>query len=297
MSGQIAEANGLSIWYETFGRAQDPTLLLIMGACSQAILWPTNLCKQFADRGFYVIRYDHRDAGLSTCFDFDRQPYDYLDMTRDAVGLLDFLGIGSAHLFGLSTGGMLGQLMAAHFPSRVQSLTLIATSCEIAPLNRALQGGPLLDGPLSNPTADYLAAMDEFLNRPPQSEEEKLLQRMAIWQLLNGSIFPLKEESERPMHWEFLCRLRHPAGLANHIKASFRSEEIVRNAPAKIRTPTLVLQGTEDPIFPIDHGKKLAESITGSTYHLLKGFGHVPNPHFFDEIVEAVATLESAHRQ
>lgn len=288
MSGQIAKANGLSIWYETFGKATDRPLLLIMGGCSQGILWPTDLCVKFAHRGFYIIRYDHRDAGLSTCFDFEATPYTYLDMAKDAVGLLDFLQIDSAHILGLSTGGMLGQIIAANFPERVQSLALMATSCEIAPLNRALQGSPLLEGAASNPTADYLAAMDQFLHHPPHTNHEKLKERLAIWQLLNGSVVPLEEETQRPLHQEFLDRLCHPPGLENHLRASFRSEEIVRDAPARIQAPTIVFQGTEDPIFPVDHGEMLAARIKKATYHLLRGHGHVPNPHFFDEIVEAV---------
>lgn len=288
MTQAIAQANGISIWYETFGRRQDPALLLIMGGCSQGILWPTDLCKDLAARRFFVIRYDHRDAGLSTCFDFDTAPYDYTDMTEDAVGLLDALEIEEAHLCGLSTGGMLAQIMAATHPSRVRSIALIATTCEIAPFHRALRKEPPVAGNLSPPTDSYLASMDEFLHHPPQTEEEQLDQRIAIWQLLNGTSFPLEESSQRHLHGEFLRRLRHRPGLENHIRASFRSEEIVRSAPPKITAPTVVFHGSEDPIFPPDHGKYLADAIARAIYIPLEGFGHIPNPHFFGRQIEGI---------
>lgn len=78
---------------------------MVMGGCCQGILWPTEFCQKLADEGFYVIRYDHRDAGFSTCFDFETDPYDLIDMAKDAIGLLDYLEVEKTHLFGLSMGG------------------------------------------------------------------------------------------------------------------------------------------------------------------------------------------------
>jgi len=289
MKGQIFKANGIDIWAESFGNPDHPAFLLIMGGCCQGILWPTEFCAALADQGFYVIRYDHRDAGLSTCFNFDEAPYTHFDMAKDAIGLLDALGIEKAHLFGLSTGGSIGQIIAAHFPSRVLSLGLIATSTDFEPLDRALQGKPPLSEGLSSPSEAYLSAMDQFLHDVPETEEEELEQRVAIWQLLNGSKIPLEENAQRKLHMEFLKRLRWRPGLENHIRANYLSEDVLREAANKIRVPTIVFQGSEDPIFQPDHGEALAGAISGSSYHVLEGHGHVPNPHFFDVIVEKLA--------
>lgn len=89
--GKMAKVNELDIWYETFGNENDPVLLLIMGGGCQGVLWPVEFCEKLVKEGFHVIRYDHRDAGLSTHFNFAENPYDIMDITKDAIGLIDFL--------------------------------------------------------------------------------------------------------------------------------------------------------------------------------------------------------------
>ena len=138
----IASVNTINTWYETFGKKNNPALLLIMGACTQGILWTTEFCELLSARGFFVIRYDHRDVGLSTYFNFEKEPYDLLDMAKDAVGLLDYLKISSAHLLGLSIGGPIAELISIHFSDKVLTLTLIATSYDFRPMNRAYAGLP-----------------------------------------------------------------------------------------------------------------------------------------------------------
>ena len=120
----IAHANGIDIWYETFGTPTDPAYLLITGGGGcQGILWPTYFCERLAKEGFYVIRYDNRDSGFSTCFDFNTNPYTLSDIAKDAIGLLDFLRIEKAHVFGLSMGGLVAKIMAAHYPQRIFSIS------------------------------------------------------------------------------------------------------------------------------------------------------------------------------
>jgi len=286
MEGQIVKANGIDIWFDSFGNQDHPAFLLIMGACCQGILWPTEFCSKLAEKGFRVIRYDHRDAGLSTCFDFDEAPYSHLDMAKDAVGLLDALGIESAHILGLSTGGSIAQLMAAHFPSRVKSLALIATSIDFEPVDRALEGNPKPEDSLSSPTRDYLEAMSTFFSHVPETEEEEVKLRVVLWQLLNGSSFPLEESSQRELHQRFLQRLRWRPGLENHVKANCLSEKMLKEEAKNIRAPTIVLQGSEDPIFQPDHGEALAKAIKDADYCFIEGHGHVPNPHFFDFLID-----------
>lgn len=283
--GKIAKVNGINIWYETFGNKKNPSLLLIMGGCCQGVLWPREFCERLAAEGFYVIRYDHRDSGLSTCFDFETNPYNLMDMTQDAVGVLDIIGIERAHLFGVSLGAFLSEIMAAYYPERVNSILLLSSSCELRPMNLAYAGlPPEKEAIYSPPTEEYLTWMQEFMKLSPQTEEERLAQRIDGWNKLNGQKFPLDERINREVHQEFLSRLRYPQGILNHIAMlnTRDSEDLFRSTPSKIRVPTVILQGSEDPLFPPDHGTGLAQKIKHSKYFLVEGMGHVPSDHFYD---------------
>jgi len=216
--GQVATANGIDIWYETFGKKEDPAVLLVMGGCCQGVLWDTKFCQRLADAGFYVIRYDHRDAGLSSCFDFEKNPYSQMDMTKDAVGVLDAAGVEKAHLFGVSLGGLLSELMAGYFPERVHTILALGSTCDIRPMNLAYAGlPPEENAALSPPSSRYVDWMQEFMKLTPQTDEEKLAQRLEGWNRLNGQKIPLNEETNRAIHLEFLSRLRYPQGIVNHI--------------------------------------------------------------------------------
>ncbi|MBA3956916.1 MAG: alpha/beta hydrolase [Parachlamydiaceae bacterium] len=291
---QIAKTNEIETWYETFGEKENPALLLAMGGLCQGILWPKEFCEQLAEQGFFVIRYDYRDSGLSTCFDYTSHPYDLLDMAKDAIGLLDFLKIKTANVCGLSMGGPVAELMAVHFPDRVHSLTLIATSCDLRPSSLAYDKQSSNETSLPRPTENYLKWMHRFLQKVPQNESEKLDQRVECWSILNGSVAPFEEERYRELHAEFLRRLRHPESLTNHLEAIKSSFQMIVDVPFHVTVPTVVIHGTEDPILQPIHGETLAKSISGAKFVLVEGFGHVPNrlfyPIFIKEITEIAHT-------
>jgi pimeloyl-ACP methyl ester carboxylesterase len=285
----VSKINNIDIWYETFGQKKDPALLLIMGGCCQGVIWDKDFCNQLADEGFYVIRYDHRDSGLSTCFDFEKDPYDLMDMTKDAVGILDSEGIEKAHLFGLSLGGFIAKLMAGYFPERVHTILVMGSTCDIHPMNLAYAGLPQEEGSLLPPPSPaYLAWMQEFMKLTPHTDEEKLAQRLEGWNKLNGTKVALDEEKTREIHSEFLSRLRYPQGIVNHILALRlkQSENLIKTLPPRIKIPTVILQGSEDPIFLKEHGESLSQSIENSQYILVDGMGHVPNEHFYSLYID-----------
>ncbi len=291
--GRIAHVNGIDIWVETFGQKEDSAVLLIMGDCCQGVIWDTAFCEKLAHEGFYVIRYDHRDTGLSTCFDFEKNPYGLMDMTQDALGVLDAAGVHKAHLFGVSLGGFLAELMAGYFPERVHSILILGPSCEIRPMSLAFAGlPPEEDSGFSPPSHEYLVWMREFMKLLPLTDEEKLNQRLEGWNRLNGRKIPLNEETNRKIHSAFLARLRHPQGIINHITMlrDARSEALVRTAPSRVKVPTVILQGSEDPIFPPDHGEGLAKEIEHAEYLLVEGMGHVPNDHFYSLYIDILKT-------
>lgn len=289
--GQIVKANGIDIWYETFGDPKNKPLLLIMGGCCQGVLWHRQFCENLANEGFYVIRYDHRDSGLSSCFDYETNPYDLMDMAKDAVGLLDAIGIQKTHLFGVSLGAFLAEIMAVFFVERAISLLLLGSSCEIRSMNLAYAGKQLEKNViLSPPKQNYLDWMFEFMKHSPQTYEEKLAQRIEGWNLLSGPVFPLDSKINREIQQEFLARLRYPQGILNHITMinTSLSEELIRVVPSKIQIPTVILHGSEDPIFPPDHGYALSKEIKNSKYIPVKGMGHIPSNQFYDLYIKTL---------
>jgi pimeloyl-ACP methyl ester carboxylesterase len=286
--GQIAKANGIEIWYETFGDEKDPALMMMMGGFGQGILWPTEFCERLAKRGFYVIRYDHRDTGLSTCVNFEKNPYNLLDMAADATGLLDHLKIEKAHVCGLSMGGSIAQLMSVNFPKRVATLILIASSCDLRPCMLAYDKIYPSDITLSRPKEIYLNWMHKFLQAPPQSKEEQLEERVLCWAILNGTQVPFEEQRYREIHAEFLDRLKHPESLTNHLLAIKQSFTMLQTVQQQVTVPVLVIHGSEDPILPPDHGEALHAAIPHSRYLFVEGLGHVLNRYFYDLIVQEI---------
>ena len=169
MTEQVLEVNGIELWTEDFGDAADPAVLLIMGAESQGTAWPIPLIEQLCDAGRYVIRYDNRDVGQSTCLDFAASPYSLNDMMDDAIGILDAYGIERAHVVGASMGGMITQLLMIHHPERLLSATVI--------MSTPLAGNPdelgipqLFDATLPlGPFMDQIRTL--MLAEPPKSRD------------------------------------------------------------------------------------------------------------------------------
>jgi pimeloyl-ACP methyl ester carboxylesterase len=287
----MARVNGIDLWYETFGKKQDPAVLLITGAGCQGVLWDLVFCEKLVREGFYVIRYDHRDAGLSTCFDFKKDPYGLIDLAKDAIGLLDMLGIERAHLFGNSMGGFLSEILSVHFPERVLSILLLGTTCEMHPTNRAFARLPSEKrSPLPPPSVEYLEWTFKLMKlmETPITEKEQLELRLEGWKRLNGRGIPLNEKNIREMLRLFIARLRNPQAVFNHITMlqDPRSEALVRTIPDQIKVPTVILQGSEDPVFPPGHGEALSKLIKNAEYHLLEGQGHIPHDHFYETYVD-----------
>lgn len=288
--GQIAKTDNIDIWYETFGDKKDPAMLLIMGGLCQGILWPKEFCELLAQHHFYVIRYDHRDCGLSSCFDFQKKPYTLLDMSQDAVELLNYLQIKKAHLFGYSMGGPIAELIAVHFPERVHSLTLMATSSDFRPYILAYDGMPPEQGTsiLSSPKVAYLDLLRRYKTSNEVTEEEKIERKLSFWRLFNGSRVLFEEEKYREIYRECIQRDHASTNAMNHLLVIKRSEILIRNAPSLVKTPTLIFHGSEDPVLPPDHGDALAAIIYGSTYCFVPNMGHILNCQFYDTLIAAI---------
>lgn len=275
---QVVKANGIDIWCEDFGREADPAILLIMGIGTSGVAWPDELCERLVSSGFRVVRYDNRDTGLSSYIDFSRNPYTLADMAADAVGLLDALGIPAAHVVGASMGGMVAQEMAINHPERVLSLaSMISTPAIPDPSNPMGYSGGL---PGMKP--ELLAVMMESAGQPVTTREERIEASLKLYKALAGTRQPVDDKLLRAMKERELDRLPDERSMAaitegesspNQAAAISASRDRVELL-ASVSVPTVVVHGSEDPIFPYEHGVATAKAVPGAKFISVEGMGH-----------------------
>ena len=272
MAERMVEGNGIEIWTEDFGDRNDPAVLLIMGASAQGIMWPDEFCRAIVDGGRYVIRYDNRDTGQSTCFGVGNANYDLSDMARDAIGVLDAYGIDRAHVVGASMGGMIGQTVAIEHPERIRSLISIMSTPaggEVA----ATIAGEITEGALPGPTPEVIEVTQKTLVNPPTTREERIEQRVQMFRVLAGSLGSYDEAARRAVFELEYSRARDYESMGNHALAIGGSPDR-RPALAKLSLPVLVIHGTEDPILPYEHGVATAKAIPGGELLTIEKMGH-----------------------
>jgi pimeloyl-ACP methyl ester carboxylesterase len=260
MPERTIKANGVEICTGSFGDPADPPILLIMGIGASMLWWEEGFCRILADGGRHVIRYDHRDTGLSTTYEPGRPGYTGDDLLADAVGVLDAYEIPAAHLVGASAGGAMSQLLALEHPERVLSLTLISTSSAV-PTHRGLPG----------PTGAFgrFVASVEVDWSDPESVIEYLV---AYSRVLAGGERPFDETAARDLAEREVERARDFAAAQNH--DLLRQGGSVAKPLSAIAAPTLVIHGTADPMFPIGHGEALTDEIPSAKLLRLDRAGH-----------------------
>ena len=284
-------ANGIKIEYETHGDPAKPPLLLIMGLGAQLTLWPIELVEALVARGYYVIRHDNRDIGLSSKFTGagvpdmasvvmalmagknPAVPYTLSDMAGDAVAVLDAAGVARAHIVGASMGGMIAQLVAVEHPERVLSLTSIMSST----------GNPLL--PPARPEA--MAALTAPM--APDADLMAILERGAMVSKAIGSPgYPADPERLRANVERDYKRSFHPTGAMRQMAAIVADGD--RRARLKaVTAPTLVIHGADDPLVPVEGGRDTAAAISGAAILEVPGMGHDLPLALVDTIADAIA--------
>jgi len=268
-----AKVNNIEIEYETIGDPISKPLLLIAGLGSQMLAWSDEMCESFANRGFFVIRFDNRDIGLSTKLEdagmpdfmeinaayasgeIPKVPYTLEDMAGDAIGVLDALNIDKAHVCGASMGGMIAQIIAYTHPSRVLSLTVIMSTTanpELPPLKPEI-------------------LMQFFA--PVPSEREAYIEEMVKRDSLIHGTFVYDEDQSREYRTKEYDRSYYPEGVARQLAAMAVPGNIKPKISA-IRAPTLVIHGSEDPFNLVEAGKDIAATIPGAELLILDGMGH-----------------------
>jgi pimeloyl-ACP methyl ester carboxylesterase len=269
-------SNGVELEYETLGRADDPAMLLIMGLGAQLIDWPDELCAGLVGQGYFLIRYDNRDAGLSTGLDeltaaTDAAPYLLADLAADAVGLLDALGIQRAHLVGASMGGMIAQQVAIDHPDRVRTLCSIMSTTG--------------DRSVGQSTSEAAAVL---LRPPATSRDEAIAGGIAAGRILGSIGFDASEEALRRRAERKYDRAYRPAGTRRQLAAVYASPDRTR-ALREVTVPTVVIHGTLDPLIDISGGRATAEAVPGAELVVLPGVGPGIPADAIPAMVDAIA--------
>jgi pimeloyl-ACP methyl ester carboxylesterase len=284
-----APANGIELEYETFGDPEDPPLLLVMGLGAQLVWIHPDFCQDLVERGFYVIRFDNRDVGLSTRITDHHidvlasiagllqgkeveAPYTLLDMAADAWGLCDHLGLDRVHLFGVSMGGMIVQQMAIDRPGNVASLTSVMSTTG--------------DPDVGQPLPEALAALIE---PTPTEREAYHEQALASGRVLAGTEY-IDEDWILERNALAFDRGLNPEASAAHLLALLVSPS--RSAGLRaLDLPSLVIHGEADPLVTISGGERTAECLRGSEFLRLEGMGHDLPRYFWATVIHHVVAL------
>jgi pimeloyl-ACP methyl ester carboxylesterase len=284
-------ANGIELVYDSFGNPTDRPLVLIAGLGGQLIFWDELFCRELAGQGYWVIRYDNRDAGLSTSCDdagvpriwplieallAGREvtadaPYTIKEMAADAVALLDGLGVAAAHFVGISLGGVIAQFLGIYYPERTLSLTIMAST----------SGDLALGGPQPE-------AMRALVTPPPSDRDGYIQSSVNTARILYGPEWPFDEERARRRAAESYDRALNSAGVARHLAALFASAGWKASLPS-ITAPTLVLHGSADPLLPLAGGEDIARNIPGALLVVFQELGHAMPPEIWPQAIAAIA--------
>jgi pimeloyl-ACP methyl ester carboxylesterase len=287
-----AKANGIEIEYETLGAKSNPAILLIMGLGAQLTLWSDAFCEGLAAKGFYVVRFDNRDCGLSTDFDSWGQadlpaaimklltgkkieaPYLVGDMAADAVGLVEALGLERAHMIGASMGGMIAQVAAAKYPARTRSLVSIMSTSSRPGLP---QGKP--------------EAIKATLERPATSDRETMVRHyMMLRRTIGSPAYPESDAEMRRLVERNIDRRYYPAGVGRQYLAILASGDRVELLKT-VKVPTLVIHGADDPLLPQEGGRDVAALVPGAQLEIYPGMGHDLPTALTPRLVDRIATF------
>ncbi len=278
---------GIDLCYETFGSPDDPAILLVMGLGGPMGWWTTEFCERLSSRGYLVIRYDNRDTGRSTKLKQHRvrradivraaagrgtPPYTVSDMAGDAIGLLDHLGITSAHVAGVSLGGMIAQTLAIEHPDRVLSLTSIMSTT-----GRRRVGWP------------HPRVIRGMLMSPGRTRDSYAERSIKGAQMIGSPDYPPDREESLARAYETYDRGWTASGVTRQLVAALSAPDRTAQLAA-LDIPVTVLHGRADPLIHRSGGRATAKAIPGAEHLEIPGMGHdLPRP-LYDTFIDAIVT-------
>ncbi|GGD58467.1 hydrolase [Emticicia aquatilis] len=282
-----APVNGIEIYYETFGESQNPAILLIMGLDAQCVIYGDNVITPLVEAGFYVIRFDNRDIGLSTWLNdkwHRSRPYKLEDMAKDSVELLDYLQIKHANIIGVSMGGMIAQHIAIEYPEKVISLTSIMSS------GYALNPAVVKDFKLKLLVRSIPFLIKRvYIKNKYSNHKISVGSYVATYRFLRGNRFPFDEAYFREVFTESIERRKGQNPRARYqqfcaiVASGSRLEKLHR-----IQAPTLVIHGTADPLVNPKHAEIYASLIPNSQLIMIEGMGHELPKGALEEVLPAI---------
>ncbi|AXB45389.1 alpha/beta fold hydrolase [Amycolatopsis albispora] len=291
MRERLTRSGDVELWTQAIGDAGSPALLLNAGDCQSSMDWPEPLVHRLAEAGHLVIRYDYRDTGRSTHRDFAAAPYNFDDLARDAVAVLDGWEVDRAHALGFGMGSAVTQLLALDHRDRLTAMTLLG-SCAMdvdffGNWERALTGEPTLDG-LPTPKRWFI----ELAFNPSDISEIDFYRR------LSGDELPFDETELR----QRLARARAHAvaeePVEEHPHGSIRQDWTTRAGDlAGITTPALVIEAPLDPIHPPPHARHLAEVLPDARLVTIPGMGHYLGTAIHQPLTDAVTAHTLANQE
>ena len=293
----VAHNGEVSLAYETQGDPANPAILLIMGLGMQLTSWPEIFCQGLVDQGFYVVRFDNRDAGLSSKMAHLGKPnplFSYIktilhlpisagykldDMAADAIAVLDASQVRQAHIVGASMGGMIAQIVAGKYPERTLSLTSIMSTSG----RRGLPG----------PTPEARLAI---MSRPSQPDDlENVVRHLSnTFRIIGSPGYPTSDAVLRARIMTSIKRNVNPAGVMRQLAAIAASGDRVELLKG-LRTRTLVIHGTSDPLVPVTGGRDVANLVPGAVLREIEGMGHDFAPSLNDALVRMIGAHCGEH--
>jgi len=290
---RVARSNGIELAYQEMGDPDGEPLLLVMGLGTQMLAWDEAFCGLLAERGFRVVRFDNRDIGRSTKIEsagaprrvdmmLGRRrsaPYLLSDMAADTTGLMDHLGIDSAHVVGASMGGMIAQTVAIEHPGRLRSMVSIMSNT-----------GSRWTGMPSR------KAMAVLMGRPPKGREAAVERAVRTFSVIGSPGYPFEEERVRRIAGRSYDRGHSAAGVLRQLHAITASGD--RTVALRgVRVPTTVIHGNRDVLVRPAGGRATARAIPGARLKMIEGMGHdLPRqlwPVFAEEIAANAARAAS----
>jgi len=280
----IARVNGIEICYESTGAESDSPILLVAGLGMQLTGWPEEWCDRLAAAGHFVIRFDNRDIGLSTHLGEFGKPdllgwlggrdpnvgYGLADMADDAAGLLDHLGIESAHTVGISMGGMIAQVLAINHAPRVRSLCSIMSTTG--------------DRAVGQPSA---AAVTAVLRAAPETRAAAIDYAVEMFEIIGSPGYPPDVELDRERFAAAYDRDHDPDGVARQLGAILTSGDRT-GALHQVSVSTLVIHGDSDPLIDVSGGDATAQAIPGADLLIVEGMGHDLPTQLYDRLLDAI---------
>jgi pimeloyl-ACP methyl ester carboxylesterase len=283
MAMMTARNGGIDIAYETLGPADGVPLMLINGNATQMIHWPDEFCAALSARGFQLVRFDNRDSGRSThCA--DAPAYTLRDMADDAIAVLNAVGWASAHVVGISLGAMIGQVMAVHHADRVRSLT-------------SMSAAPAWSVRVSRPRLRTLFAVATLARRAGEGREAAAETWVQLLRLIGSPGYPFDEQQAREVAARAYDIAHDPAGDRRQL-AAIKASGDRRADLRRVRVPTLVVHGEQDPLQSVRAGRATANAIPGARLVTYPGVGHdlAPRPLWPQLLDEIAATAAEAER-